>query len=57
MWPSVRAPWIAALIEVHESVFREFAGIIFNRIVRLILRLPFVDTQCGSRRFVENHAG
>jgi len=39
------------LIEVHESVFREFAGIIFNRIVRVILRLPFVDTQCGFKAF------
>jgi dolichyl-phosphate beta-glucosyltransferase len=40
-----------SLIEVHESVFREFAGIIFNRIVRLILWLPFVDTQCGFKAF------
>jgi len=40
-----------SLIEVHESVFREFAGIIFNRIVRIILRLPFVDTQCGFKAF------
>src|SRR6266403_1923671 len=39
------------LIEVHESMFREFAGIIFNRIVRVILRLPFVDTQCGFKAF------
>jgi len=39
------------LIEVHESKFREFAGIIFNRIVRVILRLPFVDTQCGLKAF------
>jgi glycosyltransferase involved in cell wall biosynthesis len=39
------------LIEVHESVFREFAGIIFNKIVRAILRLPFVDTQCGFKAF------
>jgi glycosyltransferase involved in cell wall biosynthesis len=39
------------LIEVHESPFREFAGIIFNRIVRLTLRLPFVDTQCGFKVF------
>ncbi len=39
------------LIEVHESLFREFAGIIFNRIVRTILRLPFVDTQCGFKAF------
>jgi glycosyltransferase involved in cell wall biosynthesis len=40
-----------SLIEVHESLFREFAGIIFNRIVRVILRLPFVDTQCGFKAF------
>jgi dolichyl-phosphate beta-glucosyltransferase len=40
-----------SLIEVHESQFRELAGIIFNRIVRIILRLPFVDTQCGFKAF------
>jgi dolichyl-phosphate beta-glucosyltransferase len=39
------------LIETHESSFREFAGIVFNRIVRIILRLPFVDTQCGFKAF------
>ena len=40
-----------SLIEVHESLFREFAGIIFNKIVRFILWLPFVDTQCGFKAF------
>ena len=40
-----------SLIEVHESLFREFAGIVFNRSVRIILRLPFVDTQCGFKAF------
>ncbi|MGB7281548.1 MAG: dolichyl-phosphate beta-glucosyltransferase [Candidatus Acidiferrum sp.] len=40
-----------SLITVHESRFREFAGIIFNTIVRAILRLPFVDTQCGFKAF------
>jgi glycosyltransferase involved in cell wall biosynthesis len=39
------------LITVHESPFREFAGIIFNTIVRAILWLPFVDTQCGFKAF------
>lgn len=39
------------LIFVHESPFREFAGIVFNTIVRIILRLPFVDTQCGFKAF------
>ena len=40
-----------SLIAVHESRFREFAGIVFNAIVRVILRLPFVDTQCGFKAF------
>jgi glycosyltransferase involved in cell wall biosynthesis len=40
-----------SLISVHESAFREFAGIVFNRIVRIVLWLPFVDTQCGFKAF------
>jgi len=40
-----------SLIEVRESPFREVAGIIFNKIVRFTLRLPFVDTQCGFKAF------
>jgi glycosyltransferase involved in cell wall biosynthesis len=40
-----------SLITVHESRFREVAGIIFNKLVRLILWLPFVDTQCGFKAF------
>jgi len=39
------------LISVHESRFREFAGIIFNKIVRIVLWLSFVDTQCGFKAF------
>jgi dolichyl-phosphate beta-glucosyltransferase len=39
------------LISVRQSVFREYAGIVFNFIVRVILRLPFVDTQCGFKAF------
>jgi dolichyl-phosphate beta-glucosyltransferase len=39
------------LIGARQSAFREFAGILFNKIVRTILRLPFVDTQCGFKGF------
>lgn len=40
-----------SLIEVHQSRFRERAGIIFNHIVRWGLGLPFQDTQCGFKAF------
>jgi dolichyl-phosphate beta-glucosyltransferase len=46
-----------SLISVHESPFREFAGIVFNKIVRLILWLPFVDTQCGFKAFRRESCG
>jgi dolichyl-phosphate beta-glucosyltransferase len=39
------------LISIHQSRFRELAGVIFNTVVRLCLRLPFVDTQCGFKAF------
>jgi glycosyltransferase involved in cell wall biosynthesis len=41
-----------SLIGVHQSRFRELAGIIFNGLVRLITGLPFHDTQCGFKAFV-----
>jgi glycosyltransferase involved in cell wall biosynthesis len=34
-----------SLISVHQSRFREIAGIIFNRFVRMIAQLPIEDTQ------------
>lgn len=40
------------LIEVHQSQLREFAGILFNWVVRLLTALPFQDTQCGFKAFV-----
>jgi glycosyltransferase involved in cell wall biosynthesis len=38
-------------ILIHQSRVREAAGIVFNRIVRIILRLPISDTQCGFKLF------
>jgi dolichyl-phosphate beta-glucosyltransferase len=39
------------LIEKHQTPLREYAGMIFNLIVRLILGLRFADTQCGFKAF------
>ena len=40
MWPSARRAVDRTLIAVHQSRFREIAGIIFNGFVRLITGLP-----------------
>jgi dolichyl-phosphate beta-glucosyltransferase len=39
------------LIEIHQSVIREQAGIIFNHFVQWIMGIPFSDTQCGFKAF------
>ncbi len=41
-----------SLITVHQSRFREIAGMIFNTFVQLFTGLRFVDTQCGFKAFV-----
>jgi dolichyl-phosphate beta-glucosyltransferase len=40
-----------SLIEVHQSMIREQAGIFFNRLVRWIMGIKFSDTQCGFKAF------
>ncbi|MGA8869549.1 MAG: dolichyl-phosphate beta-glucosyltransferase [Candidatus Acidiferrales bacterium] len=45
-----------SLIAVHQSRFREIAGMIFNGFVRLFTELPFEDTQCGFKAFVRERS-
>jgi dolichyl-phosphate beta-glucosyltransferase len=40
-----------SLIAVHQSRSREFAGIMFNSVVRIVLGLNIEDTQCGFKAF------
>lgn len=40
-----------SLIGVHQSRFREVSGMIFNLLVRLLIGLPYKDTQCGFKAF------
>lgn len=39
------------LIGVHQSFFRETAGRFFNLMMRVLVGLPFWDTQCGFKLF------
>jgi len=45
-----------SLIKVHQSRFREIAGMIFNGLVKLFTGLPFRDTQCGFKAFVRERS-
>lgn len=40
-----------SLIEIHQTIVREQAGIFFNRLVRWIMGIEFSDTQCGFKAF------
>lgn len=45
-----------SLIEIHQSRFRELAGIFFNLLVRAFTGLSFHDTQCGFKAFRRERA-
>jgi glycosyltransferase involved in cell wall biosynthesis len=38
-------------IEKHQSTMREFGGVLFNFMVRMLLGLRLHDTQCGFKLF------
>jgi dolichyl-phosphate beta-glucosyltransferase len=40
-----------SLIGVHQSRMRELAGVVLNRVMRLVTGLRFADTQCGFKLF------
>jgi len=40
-----------SLIEVRQSLVRDFGGRVFNLFMRAITGLPFKDTQCGFKAF------
>lgn len=40
-----------SLIGVHQPWWREWAGRVFNLVMRLLVGLPYRDTQCGFKLF------
>jgi dolichyl-phosphate beta-glucosyltransferase len=41
---------------VHQPLYRQFFGRCFNAVTRMIMRLPFADTQCGFKAFTRSAA-
>ncbi len=45
------------LIGQRQPIGREYAGRVFNSVMRLVTGLPFLDTQCGFKLFHSAEAG
>jgi glycosyltransferase involved in cell wall biosynthesis len=45
-----------SMVGVHQPLFREAMGRVFNLSMRLMTGLPFSDTQCGFKLFETNAA-
>jgi glycosyltransferase involved in cell wall biosynthesis len=41
---------------VHQPLYRRFFGRCFNVVTRIIMRLPYADTQCGFKAFTRSAA-
>jgi dolichyl-phosphate beta-glucosyltransferase len=41
---------------IRQPLYRRFFGRCFNLVTRMIMRLPFVDTQCGFKAFTRQAA-
>ncbi len=41
---------------VHQPLYRQFFGRCFNAVTRMVMGLPFADTQCGFKAFRRNVA-
>ena len=41
---------------IRQPMYRRFFGRCFNLVTRMIMRLPFVDTQCGFKAFTRQAA-
>jgi glycosyltransferase involved in cell wall biosynthesis len=41
---------------IHQPLYRQFFGRCFNAVTRMVMRLPFADTQCGFKAFTSSAA-
>ncbi len=49
---AIGSRWLATSRQTHrQPLYRQFFGRCFNAVCRMVMRLPFADTQCGFKAF------
>ena len=49
---AIGSRWLDSGRQTHrQPLYRQFFGRCFNAVTRLVMQLPFVDTQCGFKAF------
>lgn len=54
---AIGSRWLASSRQTHrQPLYRQFFGRCFNTVCRMVMRLPFADTQCGFKAFTRSAA-
>jgi glycosyltransferase involved in cell wall biosynthesis len=54
---AIGSRWLATSRQTHrQPLYRQFFGRCFNTVTRLVMTLPFADTQCGFKAFTREAA-
>jgi dolichyl-phosphate beta-glucosyltransferase len=54
---AIGSRWLASSRQTHrQPLYRQFFGRCFNVLTRMVMNLPFADTQCGFKAFTRSAA-
>lgn len=54
---AIGSRWLESGRQTHrQPLYRQFFGRCFNLVTRMVMNLPFADTQCGFKAFTRNAA-
>jgi len=54
---AIGSRWLESGRQTHrQPLYRQFFGRCFNAVCRMVMRLPFADTQCGFKAFTQRAA-
>ena len=54
---AIGSRWLESARQTHrQPLYRQFFGRCFNLVTRMVMTLPFADTQCGFKAFTRNAA-